>query len=289
MLLGEPVGTIAPEIYGHFVEHLGGVVYDGIWVGEELAHSQRGRHPPRAGGGAAPDQAVGDPLARRLLRRLLRLARRRRAAGQASAPHQLLGRRLDVQGAGRHPPALRAERVRHQRVHALLPPGGRAALPRGQRAHAAGRRRSCSGWTTATRPPAPRPWPTSGPRAATATRSGSGTGASATSRGDAAGTSGRRSTPRSCGGSRPGPCPSWACPSPSSARARTGATWTGRAAPSPRWPNAARWTGCGAGPCTTTPASRAPAPTPSRSTTAAGTTCSRAPGGWRASSRRTGR
>ena len=34
VLLGEPIGTIAPEIYGHFVEHLGGVVYDGIWVGE---------------------------------------------------------------------------------------------------------------------------------------------------------------------------------------------------------------------------------------------------------------
>jgi alpha-L-arabinofuranosidase len=34
VLLNEPVGTIAPEIYGHFAEHLGGVVYDGIWVGE---------------------------------------------------------------------------------------------------------------------------------------------------------------------------------------------------------------------------------------------------------------
>ena len=34
ILLDEPVGAIAPEIYGHFVEHLGGVVYDGIWVGE---------------------------------------------------------------------------------------------------------------------------------------------------------------------------------------------------------------------------------------------------------------
>jgi alpha-L-arabinofuranosidase len=33
ILLEEPIGTIAPEIYGHFVEHLGGVVYDGIWVG----------------------------------------------------------------------------------------------------------------------------------------------------------------------------------------------------------------------------------------------------------------
>jgi alpha-N-arabinofuranosidase len=34
VLLGEPIGTIAPELHGHFVEHLGGVVYDGIWVGE---------------------------------------------------------------------------------------------------------------------------------------------------------------------------------------------------------------------------------------------------------------
>jgi alpha-L-arabinofuranosidase len=34
VLLNEPVGRIAPEIYGHFAEHLGGVVYDGIWVGE---------------------------------------------------------------------------------------------------------------------------------------------------------------------------------------------------------------------------------------------------------------
>ena len=37
VLLNEPVGAIAPEIYGHFVEHLGGVVYDGIWVGEQPA------------------------------------------------------------------------------------------------------------------------------------------------------------------------------------------------------------------------------------------------------------
>jgi alpha-N-arabinofuranosidase len=34
VLLDEPIGTIAPELYGHFAEHLGGVVYDGIWVGE---------------------------------------------------------------------------------------------------------------------------------------------------------------------------------------------------------------------------------------------------------------
>jgi alpha-N-arabinofuranosidase len=34
ILLEERVGTIAPEIYGHFIEHLGGVIYDGVWVGE---------------------------------------------------------------------------------------------------------------------------------------------------------------------------------------------------------------------------------------------------------------
>jgi alpha-N-arabinofuranosidase len=34
VLADEVIGTISPNIYGHFVEHLGGVVYDGIWVGE---------------------------------------------------------------------------------------------------------------------------------------------------------------------------------------------------------------------------------------------------------------
>ncbi len=35
VLVDEPIGTIAPEIYGHFTEHLGSVIYDGIYVGEE--------------------------------------------------------------------------------------------------------------------------------------------------------------------------------------------------------------------------------------------------------------
>ncbi len=35
ILLNEPGAIIAPEIYGHFVEHLGGVVYDGLWVGDQ--------------------------------------------------------------------------------------------------------------------------------------------------------------------------------------------------------------------------------------------------------------
>lgn len=35
VLVNEPIGTISPEIYGHFIEHLGGVIYDGVWVGEK--------------------------------------------------------------------------------------------------------------------------------------------------------------------------------------------------------------------------------------------------------------
>ncbi len=34
VLINEPIGDISPNLYGHFAEHLGGVVYDGIWVGE---------------------------------------------------------------------------------------------------------------------------------------------------------------------------------------------------------------------------------------------------------------
>jgi alpha-N-arabinofuranosidase len=34
VLVDEPIGTIAPEVYGHFTEHLGSVIYDGIYVGE---------------------------------------------------------------------------------------------------------------------------------------------------------------------------------------------------------------------------------------------------------------
>jgi alpha-N-arabinofuranosidase len=33
VLVNEPLGTISPNLYGHFTENLSGVVYDGIWVG----------------------------------------------------------------------------------------------------------------------------------------------------------------------------------------------------------------------------------------------------------------
>jgi hypothetical protein len=31
----DPIGTINPNIYGHFAEHLGWCIYGGVWVGED--------------------------------------------------------------------------------------------------------------------------------------------------------------------------------------------------------------------------------------------------------------
>lgn len=35
ILMDEPIGTISPQLYGQFTEHIGGVIYDGVWVGKE--------------------------------------------------------------------------------------------------------------------------------------------------------------------------------------------------------------------------------------------------------------
>ncbi len=35
ILSDEPLGEISPLLYGHFTEHIGGVIYDGVWVGEK--------------------------------------------------------------------------------------------------------------------------------------------------------------------------------------------------------------------------------------------------------------
>ncbi len=35
VLLDEEIGTIRPSVYGQFAEHIGGVIYDGIWVGRD--------------------------------------------------------------------------------------------------------------------------------------------------------------------------------------------------------------------------------------------------------------
>lgn len=35
ILIDEPNGEISPNLYGQFTEHIGGVIYDGVWVGEK--------------------------------------------------------------------------------------------------------------------------------------------------------------------------------------------------------------------------------------------------------------
>jgi alpha-N-arabinofuranosidase len=35
IFLDESIGQISPNLYGQFTEHIGGVIYDGVWVGEQ--------------------------------------------------------------------------------------------------------------------------------------------------------------------------------------------------------------------------------------------------------------
>jgi alpha-N-arabinofuranosidase len=35
VLTNEPIAPVTSTLYGHFIEHLGGVIYDGVWVGEQ--------------------------------------------------------------------------------------------------------------------------------------------------------------------------------------------------------------------------------------------------------------
>ena len=74
ILLSEPIGKIAPEIYGHFAEHLGGVIYDGIWVGEDSRRFQTSAAFANRWSRLCENQAFGRALAGRLFCRQLRLA-----------------------------------------------------------------------------------------------------------------------------------------------------------------------------------------------------------------------
>ncbi|HMK28886.1 MAG TPA: hypothetical protein VK473_04310, partial [Terriglobales bacterium] len=35
--LNQPIGRISPNLYGHFTENIGALIYNGIWVGEDSA------------------------------------------------------------------------------------------------------------------------------------------------------------------------------------------------------------------------------------------------------------
>ena len=101
-----PGPVVNRNIYGHFAEHLGRGIYEGIWVGPESADSEHARHPQRRRGGAQGTEHPGAALARRLLCRRVSLEGRHRAAREASVDDQHeLGRRG------------REQRLRHPRVH----------------------------------------------------------------------------------------------------------------------------------------------------------------------------
>ena len=73
-----PGAAISPHLYGHFIEHLGGVIYDGIWVGRDSKIPNVDGHPQAVRRRHEADRRAEPALARRLLRRRLPLARRHR-------------------------------------------------------------------------------------------------------------------------------------------------------------------------------------------------------------------
>ena len=114
VFVDEPFGTISPDLHGHFTEHIGGVVYDGIWVGEDSKIPNIGGIRASLVEALRTSQTSRGPLARRLFRGQLQLARRRRASCAAAAARQLLDQRpVHGQGSG-WPAKIRAQLVWHQ-------------------------------------------------------------------------------------------------------------------------------------------------------------------------------
>ena len=130
VLLDEPLGTISPNIYGHFTEHLGGVIYDGVWVGENspvpnvngirkrLVEELRKIKAPvvRYPGGCFADSYNW-----------------RDGVGPADQRPRRTNFWADAESA--NPPRqsqIRTQPFRHQRIRALLPPRWRSALSRRQ-------------------------------------------------------------------------------------------------------------------------------------------------------------
>ena len=91
-----PIATIQPSVYGQFAEHIGGVIYDGIWVGRDskIANTDGIRQ-------AIIDHVkkLGPVVVRwpgRVLRRQVPLARRHRPAVRAaSSVRPMAGRDRD--------------------------------------------------------------------------------------------------------------------------------------------------------------------------------------------------
>ena len=67
VLAAEPIGPVTADLYGQFAEHIGGVIYDGIWVGEDSK---------------IPNI---DGIRKAIVDHMRRLGPRRRSAGPAAA------------------------------------------------------------------------------------------------------------------------------------------------------------------------------------------------------------
>ena len=93
VLLNEPTGWIKPALYGQFAEHIGGVIYDGIWVGPEVEGPEHRRHSPGAGRACPPVGARRRSAGRAAASPTRTLARRHRPARKAAAPIRPLAKK----------------------------------------------------------------------------------------------------------------------------------------------------------------------------------------------------
>ena len=198
VLLNEPIGTIKPAIYSQFAEHIGGVIYDGIWVGPDSKVAEHRRHPPRARRARQAAWAVSSCAGREAALPTSTTGATASARADPPAPLRPLAR------------GHRVEPLRHARVHSLLPALRGRALFRRQRRHRLARRVSamgrilqCTGRLDVAGRRARR-------QRRSASRSASATGASATRAGAAAAISSPRITAANTASS-PSGCRSTAC------------------------------------------------------------------------------
>ena len=83
-----PGPQVNRQLFGQFAEHLGAGIYGGIWVGRRLQDSEHAGIPQRRSAGSPRPEGPGGPLARRLFRRRVQLAGRRRTTIQAAGQNQ---------------------------------------------------------------------------------------------------------------------------------------------------------------------------------------------------------
>ena len=180
VLLDEPIGTIKPAIYSQFAEHIGGVIYDGIWVGEDSK-------VPISTGSAKLIEHVKTArpcrgaLAGRLLRGQVSLARRHRAPN--TRPRRF--------GRWRERPSRTSSALMSSCGSAGCAKSSPISRPTSEPAR---RKSSSNGSSIATRRRARPRWPTNAQPTATEIHSESATGAWATKAGAAAVTSSPRIT-----------------------------------------------------------------------------------------------